>query len=197
MSNVKSYIIVTLFILITIPLDTIGQLIENDSTIIKGKIATQINTYKDFMLGLTIKNKSNKNINAYTYLEEGYIDDITKNLHIKIEVKKGNKYIPHPTRTYRQSVNYEDSFYFDIPKAALKPKDTITLTYNINNTAAFDKGQYRLKYGIRINTKLLRSATSDYKEYLPEYQYSSGWIYFNVNKPFSRSLDSSLIKSTN
>jgi hypothetical protein len=135
------------------------------------------------------ENKTNRPIPVYKKLSPGYFNDKFCNVIVTVEKESAGKYLEEVRTYYDRNSNivYSDSLrHYDLPKSALAPFSNDTLYFNLYHSGVFEKGNYRIKITLRVNTILNTTehrpdptgATVPPED---EIQYiSSDWIYFEV-----------------
>lgn len=143
------------------------------------------------ILGVVYRNNTERYIDVYQYLEEGYKNDHFYNINIEFEKQKAKKYVPNPVRFYKNVLLYrmEDSLsHFDLPKNKLPPFSSDTLALNLLSVSkGFVPGKYRFRAYLRVQTIQDKRAYDDKNfETSPPMDkilyLTSKWFYFTIKK---------------
>ena len=115
----------------------------------------EIKTQGDLTLKVVYKNLTNRSIEVYKFLKEGYQGDRFFNISIDMQRLHKKKFVYHATRYYSSSYSYNmDSLrHFDLPKKTLPPFTSDTLSINLLDVVnMLDTGQYRFRAHLRVKT---------------------------------------------
>ena len=151
----------------------------------------------DLTVSVIIKNKSNKNVDIYQYLEEGYLGDRFFNVHIEMQQLQEKEYKNLTLRYYKNPYlsRMEDSLrHYDLLKKQLQPLATDTLTLNLLAIKrSFMPGKYRFK--VHLRTRTIEDSSEYHDENFEtappedkiEYE-TSKWIYLTVKRAINKKL---------
>ena len=144
-----------------------------------------------FLIKIAYENITNRDILIYKELSEGYLDDRFHNINIEMQKLVKGKYVNDILRFQENGNEYSlvDSIrHYDLVKIRYTPHSIDTLTLDLFDIGAgFEKGKYRFRSHVRIET------IRDNREYIDEtlslppprdtIRYiTSDWIYFTVPK---------------
>ena len=106
--------------------------------------------------GFIYKNITRRDIEIYSYLSEGDLDDINSNYFFKLQKLENGTFNDVRVRYYQNILpdySIDSIRHFDVQKKYLSPGKSDTLQFNLLDVArGFEGGKYRFKVYLRVGT---------------------------------------------